>query len=275
MHHLLTCHTPIGGTGLPRGLSLSATLSDLLMQSFDGEIQAHDEVFFYSRYVDDIMIITSSREESSKFIRSVEKALPRGLTLSPAKRQVVGASEKVAPTNPGAPAPTLFNFDYLGYAFHVREPVRQDKKKKPADYHRSVTVDIAARKIMRFKMRISRAFLDFSKTGDWPLLKDRIKFLTKNFSVYNAKAGGKKIAGIYHSYPLVTNDADGLKNLDHFLRNATLSKSGRTSSLSSTKLTASQKREILSHSFARGHANRAFVHFSGERLKQIQEIWKN
>lgn len=267
---LLTCHIPLGGQGIPRGLSLSAILSDLLMHGFDQSVQSNDDVFFYSRYVDDIIVVTSSRENVRVFLSDVEKFLPPGLTLNQAKRQIVTAKDKVNPTKSSGQFSELFSFDYLGYAFSVKEPVKDNKTK---DYYRSVTVDIAAKKIMRFKTRISRSFLDFSKTGNFDLLKDRIKLLTKNFSVYNAKAGGKKIAGIFHSYPLVSGNPYGLKTLDNFLRNAVLSKNGRM--FSKYSLTAHQKQNLLAHSFTRGHAEKCFVHFSGVRLKEIQECWKN
>lgn len=275
MHDLLVCHAALGGAGIPRGLALSAALSNHLMQDFDHRVSGHSEVFFFSRYVDDIIVVTSAREEETIFVRQLENMLPPGLHLNPVKRQVVEAKDRVNPTKPSDAAMHLFWFDYLGYSFRVSEPVKDNRIKSFGDYRRSVVVDIAEKKRGRFKTRISRSFLDFSRTGDWFLLKDRIKFLTKNFSVYNAKAGGKKIAGIFHSYPLASSDADGMVALDDFLRNAILSKTGRISSLSSPMLTGEQKRELLSNSFVDGHSRASFVYFSGSRLNQIQACWKN
>ncbi|MGZ0079657.1 antiviral reverse transcriptase Drt3a [Methylomonas sp. YC3] len=275
MQNLLSCHASLGGKGVPRGLSLSAPLSDLLMHSFDMGMQSNEDVFFYSRYVDDIILITSARETATKFVRDVKKLLPPGLSLNQYKRNIESADKQVSPKKSSdLDDIPLFCFDYLGYAFLIREP-QKDSKTRPGDHYRSVTVDVAAKKVTRFKTRIARSFIDFSKTGDFVLLKDRIKFLTKNFSVYNAKAGGKKIAGIFHSYPLISNDANALRNLDYFLKNAVISKSGRIFSKSSLRLSAKQKRELLAHSFVRGHAERQFVYFSGSRLKEIQKCWKN
>lgn len=274
LHDLLGCHAALGGTGIPRGLALSAALSEYLMRDFDHKVSEHAEVFFFSRYVDDIIIVTSAREDAAIFVRQIENMLPSGLRLNPTKRQIEEAGDRVSPTKSTDATVHLFNFDYLGYSFRISEPVR-DKGKQPVDHYRKVVVDIAEKKITRFKTRISRSFYDFARNGDWSLLKDRIKFLTKNFSVYNAKAGGKKIAGIFHSYPLASSDAEGITSLDNFLRNAILSKNGRIASLSSPKLTGAQKRQLLSNSFTAGHANASFVYFSGSRLKQIQECWKN
>ncbi|MEQ1666050.1 MAG: hypothetical protein ABL927_11820, partial [Bdellovibrionales bacterium] len=204
----------------------------------------------------------------------IKKLLPKGLALNQAKKQVVTAQEKVNPKKTTDATSPLFTFDYLGYSFLVREPQKNGNKKN-TEYCRSVTVDIAEKKVMRLKTRIARSFNDFGKTGNFGLLNDRIRYLTKNFSVYNPKVGGKKIAGIYHSYPLVSDDAQGLKVLDNFLRNAVLSNSGRIFSKSSLRLTAEQKRKILAHSFVRGHREKSFVYFSGVRIKEIQECWKN
>lgn len=274
LHDLLECHAALGGTGIPRGLALSAALSEYLMRDFDHKASGHPEVFFFSRYVDDIIIITSAREDSITFIRQIENILPAGLRLNPTKRQIVEANERVNPKKPSDAALHLFKFDYLGYSFKISEPTKE-KNKQTGDHHRTVVVDIAEKKITRFKTRISRSFFEFAKYGDWPLLRDRIKFLTKNFSVYNAKAGGKKIAGIFHSYPLASSNGEGITSLDDFLRNAILAKNGRIASLSSPKLTGSQKRQLLSNSFIEGHAKASFVYFSGSRLKQIQACWKN
>lgn len=274
LHDLLGCHAALGGTGIPRGLALSAVLSEHLMHDFDHKVGRHSEVFFFSRYVDDIIIITSAREDSAIFIRQIEKMLPSGLRLNPTKKQIKEAINRVNPKNPSDATVSLFNFDYLGYSFLVGEPVRE-KNQPPGNHHRTVAVDIAKNKINRFKTRISRSFFEFSKSGDWFLLRDRIKFLTKNFSVYNAKAGGKKIAGIFYSYPLASSNSEGIASLDEFLRNAILSKNGRIASLSSPKLTGAQKRQLLSNSFMEGHDKACFVYFSGSRLKQIQACWKN
>jgi hypothetical protein len=121
--------------------------------------------------------------------------------------------------------------------------------------------------------RIVRSFLSYAKSNDWGLLRDRVAFLTQNFSVYNPKAGGKKIAGIYHSYPLVSEGAAGLKELDRFLRNAVLSKNGRVFPVTNAMLSAHQKRQLLTRSFAKGHSSRSFVHFSTTRISQIQSCW--
>lgn len=222
----------------------------------------------FDAQVDDIVIITSGREGKERFVELVEKLLPQGLELNPSKRQIVGALKKATPTN----APTgqfLFSFNYLGYKFSIFEPV-----KKSDSLNRSLAVDIAEQKVKKLKTRIVRSFWDFRRVPDWQLLKDRISFLTQNFSVYNAKAGGKKLAGIFHSYPLITESAGALLELDRFLRTAVLSRTGPVYSKSAAILTADQRRQLLKRSFVRGHADKSFVHFSSNRISEIQRCWK-
>ncbi|MDM0086483.1 MULTISPECIES: antiviral reverse transcriptase Drt3a [unclassified Variovorax] len=272
MRELLEAHTSLGGSGVPRGLSVSAALSNLMMRDFDHSMKNSAEVFFYARYVDDIIMLTSCREDPVAHIRQTEKNLPRGLRLNPSKKEIIEVRSPVSPRGSADAKVCLFKFSYLGYEFIAYEPVKS-RSKKDGSLFRDVTTDIASKKIQRIKTRISRSFHEFSRTNNFILLRDRIKFLTMNFGIYNAKAGGKKLAGIYHSYPLVSNDAPGLKHLDDFLRNAILSKTGRLNSSSAPMLSAQRRQELMACSFVKGHSEKRFVYFSGIRLKEIQKCW--
>lgn len=273
IEELLKSHAAIGGNGIPRGLSLSAVLSEILMQDFDQKVRWSNNTFYYSRYVDDIIIVSSAREKVADFLTELCAWLPPGLELNPDKKDIIEASTRVEKEN-SVVAKNLLQFDYLGYQFLVKNPTKQQAgKTRDGELFRKAHVDIARKKIKRIKTRIIRSFLNYAKTNDWELLRDRVAFLTQNFSVYNPKAGGKKIAGIYHSYPLVSDGAPSLRELDRFLRNAVLAKNGRIFSITSTMLSAHQKRQLLTNSFARGHSSRSFIHFSATRISQIQSCW--
>lgn len=273
VHSLLASHKTMGGSGVPRGLALGAILSNLMMEDFDRNISSDQNVYFYARYVDDIIVITSCREQVRPFTNLIKAALPAGLELNPNKKAIADAANRVAPKTLPTKQ-TLLRFDYLGYSFSVYEPVKQGKKKELA-HLRTVAVDIADSKVKKIKTRIVRSFFEFNQTSDWALLYDRIQFLTQNFSVYNSKVGNKKLAGIYYSYPEVSEGAASLIELDRFLRNAALSKTGKLFSQTSLKLSGKQKRSILTQSFVRGHESKSFVYFPGQRIKQIQECWIN
>lgn len=266
--NVLKDHRSIGGYGVPRGLSISALLSNLMMTDFDAVLVNAKEVYFYSRYVDDIIIITSGRENDDDFLKLIQNNLPSGLTLNSKKTQISHIKNQAKPSDPQI---QRIKFEYLGYSYVALDP---KKGNSHAAHERSLIIDIADSKIRKIKTRIVKSFLDFSRTNDWDLLVDRIKFLTQNFAVYNMKAGGKKLAGIFHSYPQVTVGAKGLNELDNFLRHATLSKTGRVFSRSSKLLSAQRKKILLSHSFVGGHANRTFAHFSAMRISMIQKCWQ-
>lgn len=56
----------VAGTGLPRGLGISAALSELYMKYFDLEFKKIEGVYYYARFVDDIIVFCSS--EASKVL---------------------------------------------------------------------------------------------------------------------------------------------------------------------------------------------------------------
>jgi len=267
--NVLKFHEKMGGTGVPRGLSMSALLSNLMMRDFDSALINTTGVFFYSRYVDDIIIVTSGQEEEEQFTDRVQNLLPEGLSLNQKKKQISHAKNQVKPSNTQS---EVLRFDYLGYSYITLEP-KPHKPKQHGTPERSVIIDIADSKIKKIKTRIVKSFLDYATNKNWGLLLDRIKFLTQNFAVYNSKAGGKKLAGIFHSYPQVSVESKGLSELDSFLRHATLSKTGRVFSQSSKLLNPKMRKVLLSHSFVEGHKEKAFVHFSATRISMIQKCW--
>ncbi|MFY7808463.1 MAG: antiviral reverse transcriptase Drt3a [Fimbriimonadaceae bacterium] len=107
-----------GISGLPRGLGLSATLAEYLLRPFDESITDMPHVWFYARFVDDIFIVTSGREDRGEFVRHAEASLPSGLEFNQ-KSEVLNFEKLVK--NQTGPAHAI---DFLGYRFHVSRPVR-------------------------------------------------------------------------------------------------------------------------------------------------------
>jgi hypothetical protein len=261
----------LGGTGIPRGLTLSSTISELVMKDFDAKVRSHDGVYMFYRYVDDIVLITRGTENKRVFLRWLTSQLPPRLSLHGGKQRVCEADEmprKLPPT----PAKVL-DFDYLGYNFSVWNPAKGGSNQNIKKEFRSVIVDIAPQKVAKIKTRIVRSFLSFKANRDFQLLALRIKYLTSNFSVKDLNRNTYKLAGIYYNYPRVTTYEGGLRSLDSFLHNAILSKRGRLFATTSSLLTKAQKNELLAQSFARGHRQRTFMHFSIVQLTTIRKCW--
>lgn len=267
--HLLVMHQNNGGSGVPRGLPISSCISELIMQDFDLRMNNDKNIFFYSRYVDDIILISTGDEDQKIFLKYIGNSLPNGLILNSLKKEI---SHKILPlvtvkdTNPQK---IIYSFEYLGYKFNVSDPYKKIK----SDF-RVIDIDIATKKANKYKQRISRAFYDFTKTKDWNLLKDRIKFLTGNFRVFNPHINKTKLAGIFYNYPEIQNNVKNLKDLDHYFRRIVLSKHGRLAILLNSLLTSKMKRELLLNSFIKGHTDKKFIHFSQSRIGEIKKCWK-
>lgn len=266
---LLRFYAALGGTGIPRGMAISAVLSDLMMSDFDLEIAQLPSVYFYARYVDDIVVLTNGTEADKEFVETLAKALPAGLKLNASKQRVTKLLPKVKALLP--PLQSLCSVEYLGYDFVVRNPLKgSDENEK----FRQVKVEIARRKVEKMKSRIVRSFRDFAANSDFDLLRDRITFLTSNFRITDKNTGKQRSAGIYYSYPQLSEDATSLVELDAFLRHAILSRQGRVFSHSSVPLSGQWKRALLRHSFVRGHREKSYVYFSMPRISDIQKCWK-
>lgn len=271
LRFVLEIYANSGGKGIPRGISLSATLSELMMKDFDTSITSRQGVHFFARYVDDILIITNAEEDEREFLDQVKRVLPPGLLLSQAKKHVCAAPRFLRPA--ANPCPVLA-FDYLGYRFSVSNPAK--RAGSGGQQFRDVAIDIAGSKLARIKTRIVRAFLSFIANQDFALLFLRIKYLTSNISVKDMDTNTYKLAGIYYNYPQITpNTAKGLSELDDFLRNAILSKKGRVFATTSGLLSRRQKTDLLGLSFRRGHERRAFVHFHPSKVRAILECWQH
>lgn len=261
--------TSAGRLGLPRGMALSATLSEIVMSSFDAIIKSIQGVYFYSRYVDDIIIITSGEEHSKQFIAKVSKLLPHGLHLNKKKQELCSAPDSSGYKKSQQPEmPLLFSFEYLGYSFSVYEPPEKNGS-------REVILDIADSKVKKIKTRLTKAYLDYCKNRDFGLLEMRMKFLTSNFSVLDINRGGYRLAGIYHNYHRIDKDRSlALDALDEYLRLATMSSFGKVFERFFCNTTVVQRRRLLTFSFKRGFTERNYFHFNRSQFKAIRECWE-
>lgn len=261
--------TSRGGLGLPRGLALSATLSEIVMSSFDAIIKSMQGVYFYSRYVDDIIIITSGEEHSKQFTTKVSKLLPSGLYLNKKKQELCSAPDSSGyKKNQQPDMPLLFSFEYLGYSFSVYEPPEKNGS-------REVVLDIAESKVKKIKTRLTKAYLDYCKNKNFELLEMRMKFLTSNFSVLDINRGGYRLAGIYHNYHRIDKDRSlALDALDEYLRLATMSSFGKVFHRFFCNTTVLQRRRLLTFSFKRGFNERNYFYFNRTQFKAIRECWE-
>lgn len=230
--------------GLPRGLSISSTLSELYLRDFDYRMKTHPCVYFYARYVDDIIVVCLSNVEEVELV--LKSSLNEiGLNVNE-KYQVLRSVKAVA------------EFDYLGVKFKFNNGEIQRL--------------LSSNKIKSIKSRIIRSILDYRKNNDDNLLINRIKFLSSNYRIYTNTESNNLRAGIYYNNQFI-NEYQQLNELNEFLRKSITSKRGSLSKI--TKLIPSHVvSECMKQSFFYGYINKSNVSFSNSKISEIVECWK-
>lgn len=262
MRSLFQGCTEQGVDGLPRGVSASGILSEDYLLPIDRALANHDHIYFYSRYVDDIIVMSSveaNHSELKSWLRDELK--PRGLQLNHEKSQ--GLKIEGGSKHPS-------HFDFLGYRYNIK-PVQGDKNE--------VSIDIAPAKIAKVATRLCLSARAYLIDHDYGLFEDRIRALSGNYRIPGGLKGHQHKVGIFYSYPAVSastydEDESGLSKLDSFLRALLL---GRKTSLSrrlTTALTSEQRRRLARYSFTAGHRTRQLSKFSSQRVGKIVGCWK-
>jgi hypothetical protein len=254
--------------GLPRGISLSSTLSEIYMKDFDDMVRRLPGVYYYARYVDDIVIFSITPSENIKSL--VIAALPPQMLLNEAKEEQVEFNEngncvkfKREP-----------NIEYLGYRFHFRQQKECITAKGAPQPPPKLVVKIAKAKLEKLKRRTVLAILDHCYKPDYPLLLARFKFLTGNCELHRHKHDGKLLSGIYYNYSYIDVAAhDDLAALTAFMRKAIFSKSGAFGAKLNSNLTREQRATIGKLCFKSGYCNRITHSFSAKRLRVIKKCW--
>lgn len=192
--------------GVPRGIGISAMLSELYMQDIDKELKSRNGVIFYVRYVDDIFMILTSLEHFvslNDYYRDMRKLFKsKGLELKP-----IG-SDKCQLIEYRPDAFRSISFDYLGYKLNL------SKSRKEL-----VTVySLSDKKIQKLNERINKAFKHFETMSKKNVkaarrdLLDSLNFITGNFRLSNSKSHAK--AGLYYNNDLIDDSSE----FDQFTR---------------------------------------------------------
>lgn len=266
--------------GLPRGICISPTISELYMREFDSKVNLNESVFYYARYVDDVIIFCTY--ENKLTVEKVKSFLPKGLKLNSRKTLIFNISCrcKIRCTCSGSckcirrcscrsDENKQHSFEYLGYKYIFSDlPKKGNKKEK------KVTIRIGHSKVNKIKTRIIQSFLAHFRHSNFNLLKNRIQFLTSNYYVYGNIDSSNLKAGIYYSYPNLT-EIDDLEELDIFLRKSIFCKKGSFGLKIGSSLSRRQKLKLTLFSFTKGYKNRIMVNFTGEEINKIKYCWNN
>ncbi|MFO1439684.1 MAG: antiviral reverse transcriptase Drt3a [Verrucomicrobiaceae bacterium] len=243
--------------GVPWGLSISSTLAEIYLRGFDLAIRSTRQVYYYQRFVDDIVVFTTGEPQDVIGILSQNLA-SLDLRLNSDKTVVISESLSVAG-----------QFSYLGYAFK-RQP-EYNNKGRFKDKEVDVSVTISEAKIERLEQRISESFSCFYSDRNWHNLRDRIRVLTGNYSITKSAHEAPIKTGIYFNYMEIT-DTSQLTRLDAFLRSRLLAlrsylvRHGCPSP-------SPRVREMFRYSFQHGFSSRVLHRISPQRISQIASIW--
>lgn len=253
VNSLFRHNTFLANNGLPRGMGLSATLSEIFMEDFDAELARLPEVFYASRYVDDIIVFSFNKISNYKIYFS--EILPKGLHLNERKCSEYTIEDTSTKRS---------EIEFLGYSFIIHHELK--------DQRRQVIIRISEEKIKKIKRRVALAVKDFSNNCDADLLKKRIKYLTGNILVNsNSNKTDSLYSGIYYNYQHIT-DKTQLKELDVFKNRMLFSSKGEMGKKISTAgynlLLAPKK-----YSFLAGFEKRLLSSFKQEDIIKINKVW--
>ncbi|MGF1832033.1 RNA-directed DNA polymerase [Photobacterium angustum] len=250
--------------GIPRGLEFSPSLAELILSDFDKEIKNHKDVFFYCRYVDDIIVITTGFEDQKNFLKCIKRKLPNELSLNYNKQKVIFVDKRTKQDK------VVAKFDYLGYKYSVRDT----KTKANTSIFREVDISLSTSRIKKIKTRISRSLFCFSKDGNFEILKQRLDFLTSNRLMKDKKSKRIIATGIYYNNVNLTDDSESLIELDEYLKKTILGYSCKRGANFTNILSKNQKRELLKFSFMNGYRNNNYKKFSPNKLGEIKNAWR-
>lgn len=273
--YLRTCERIHKTQGLPRGLEISPMLSELYLSDFDRNINRHAEVFYYSRFVDDMVIVSSGDENQTSFMKQLEAFLPHGLKLNKNKLSISPLIPKRSKGDNNNDK-LLHKFDFLGYSFSI---IDTPLKNAENSIYRSVVVDLSSSRLKKIKTRISRSFYAFKNDGDYKLLLDRISFLTSNRDLnrkiksLSSIEKSKISTGIYYSNARLDVNSKSLEQLDGFLIYCAMSNKGRLSNVSKYSLSASRRKKLLRNNFTKGFSERLYRKYNFKRYTEITKIW--
>ena len=249
--------------GVPTGVSLSSSLAEYyLMEHLDARAISLHGVHFYRRYVDDIIMVCSSRRPPREYIEDLESILPNELEFNSAadKRDVL---ELHTPDQHGC-------FNYLGYNFSISKKLSSDKSN-----YRSVRLDIAPSKIAKRKARFVHSLLQFLKDGSESDLRRRFLLLNSGFTFWDSNRGRQVSSGLCNIYSEIDHPSEALADLRNFYRASMLNKRFQLyQRLRLSHLSARTRSAIISLDVQKHVHNRNHFNFSPDDLQHLSSCWK-
>ena len=249
--------------GIPRGVGISAYLSELYMRDIDSKIKSLSDVTFYARYVDDIFIVITphnSIRAKENYLKEIKAIVSDPeLSLNESKTILIDMFNPKQSLNE--------TITYLGYKFTITCP--QSKY--------NIAINISDHKIDKYKNRIEcsfRAYNTESKYNEREARKklfDCLRMLTGNTTLTNSKKGIK--LGAYFSNSILgKEDLDDLEKLDDYL--VQICNNLLTPYHKLTVDKEKLKTQIINKfSFTKGFQEKRFHTFHVKELAVLKQTW--
>lgn len=199
------------GMGLPRGLSFSSHLAELFMRPIDEKIKQTEGVYYYKRYVDDILIVADPAKGDKEHYWNVVNGVFKegGLALhNDSEKKYIACWDGTT---------TEKEFDYLGYKF-VYWKGKLDVCLSQKRYQKYKTLIDAIFEIYaqcsHYRRRVDTRGQEVPRRDALHQLFDRLETLTSN----GLLSGRKNFVatGVYYSNKHLTN-LKQLEDLDAYL----------------------------------------------------------
>ena len=237
--------------GLPRGIEISNPLANALLYDLDSLMVRQENCLYYSRFVDDIIIVTTGIKNDT-VLRDFKDNLPAGLFFNTSKTHKLDKSKKE------------IEFPFLGYKIVVAGATKDGTKN-----YRNVDLHFSKTRETKVKSRIYSAFEDFLINDDMELLLDRLTFLSSNRTFKRGK--GKYKAGLFYNNRLA-NSSESAKGIDCFIY-ALVKNQGLGSIKGRLKLTGEQQKKIFKINFESRFNSRFHSKFNYFRNEEVTRIW--
>jgi len=278
-YNRLTNQSEENAIGLPRGIGISAYLSELFMRDIDNQIKNLDDLVYYARYVDDIVAVfipktidVEKKWLAKYYIKIKNVVTEKGIKLNQKKTNCFDLTKNISSLilrketfkdghmmsqeltpNDG--------IEFLGYqiGFLTETKIKSVQKIKKGKIQNTeeksnthqFSVQLSENRTDKYLKRINSAFAHFTKKKEYnrkyvfKLLEARIRYLTSNTKLKNSKS--RIFVGVYYSNPFL-NDDYSLQRLDTRL-NWKIARSG---------LSQMEKDKLKRHSFKSGFQKRTF-----------------
>lgn len=198
--------------GLPRGISFSPVLAEIYLQEFDKKIRSISGIYFYKRYVDDIVVLANPNKIAIGDCWNAIKEIAKSLYLN-----LHEDGEKILKIRIPKRKYHIVTFNYLGYQFrciggHTDLLLTEEKM---ARYCKTIDCVLKAyAKVASYRTKDEHG----RKHTDGILqLMHRIEVLTGNGSLDSRRNFVK--TGLFYSNRLLT-DLSQLDILDNYLADA-------------------------------------------------------